>query len=167
MRTINWKVNTTIRQLIWRKLDYKASRYALQTKQVWPRGSSPECPRCGKLGHTCQSPEHPQSTPYGHWFCCPNPACGFNADRDYVASLNVGRRALLEDYPSDEKTDVVCQPASYMGAGAALPFPSPDALATILVLEFRIKNGRIASCAKPPLGRKFGYEYTKIYPRAT
>ena len=34
-------------------------------------------------------------------------------------------------------------------------------------LEFRIKNGRTASCAEPPLGRKFGYEHTKLYPRAT
>jgi hypothetical protein len=126
VRTLNWKVNTTIRQLIWRKLDYKAKRYAIHTKQVWPRGSSHECPRCGGPGVTCKSPEHHPCTPCGHWFCCLNPACGFNADRDYVAALNIGRRALVEAYPSDEKTDVVCQPVSYTGAGASLPFPPPD-----------------------------------------
>jgi putative transposase len=126
VRTLTWKVNTTIREMVWKKLEYKAKRYALKTKRVWPRGSSHECPRCGKKSVTCKSPEHHQSTSYGHWFYCP--ACGFNADRDYAASLNIGRRALLETYPSDEKTDVVCQPVSYTGTGATLPFPSPDAL---------------------------------------
>jgi hypothetical protein len=126
VRTLNWKVTTTIRQLIWRKLDYRVKRYAIRSKQVWPRGSSHECPRCRQAGITCQSPEHRRPTPYGHWFCCLNPACGFNADRDYVAALNIGRRALVEAYPSEERTDVVCQPVSYTGAGAALPFPPPD-----------------------------------------
>lgn len=126
VRTLNWKVNTTIRQLIWRKLDYRVKRYAIRTKQVWPRGSSHECPRCGEAGITCKSPEHRQPISYGHWFCCLNPACGFNADRDYVAALNIGCRALVEDYPSEEKTDVVCQPVFYTGIGAALPFPPSD-----------------------------------------
>jgi transposase len=127
VRTLNWKVNTTVRQLIWTKLEYKTPRYHLKTQQVWPRGSSHECPRCGGPGVTCKSPEHRDKIlPYGHWFYCLNPACGFNADRDYVASLNLGRRVLVEDYPSSEKTDVVCQPVSYTGTGAALPFPPPD-----------------------------------------
>jgi hypothetical protein len=33
-------------------------------------------------------------------------------------------------------------------------------------LKFRIKNGRSASCAEPPLGRRLGCEHTKFYPRA-
>jgi len=37
----------------------------------------------------------------------------------------------------------------------------------IVILKFRIKNGRSVSCAEPPLGRKLGCEHTKYYPRAT
>jgi putative transposase len=128
LRTLNWKVNTTIREAIWNKLGYKVKRFSIGTKRVWPRGSSHECPRCGGAGVTCKSPEHRNEVSrYGHWFFCLDPACGYNADRDYVASLNIGRRALTEDYPSDEKDEIECQPVSYTGAGAALPFPSPDA----------------------------------------
>jgi transposase len=128
-RTLNWKVNTTIREAIWKKLEYKVKRYSIKTKRIWPRGSSHECPRCSKPGVTCKSPEHREEvTPLGHWFFCKDKKCGYNADRDYVASLNVGRRALSEDYPSDGEDKVECQPVSYKGMGAALPFPSPDAL---------------------------------------
>ena len=128
-RTLNWKVNTTIREAIWTKLEYKVNRFSINTRRVWPRGSSHECPRCGQPGGvTCKSPEHRHpASPYGHWYCCLNPDCGYNADRDYVASLNVGRRALTNDYPSDEQDEMQCQPLSYMGSGATLPFPSPDA----------------------------------------
>ena len=133
LRTLNWKINTTIREVIWTKLVYKVKRYSIKTKRVWPRGSSHECPRCGQTGVTCKSPEHrSQVSPYGHWFYCTNSRCSFNADRDYVASLNIGRRALAKDYPSDKKDKVECQPVSYTGTGATLPFPSPDALQDVV-----------------------------------
>lgn len=133
LRTLNWKVNTTIREAIWNKLAYKVKRFCIETRRVWPRGSSHECPRCGGVGVTCKSPEHSNEVSrYGHWFYCRDDECGYNADRDYVASLNIGRRALTEDYPSDEKDEIECQPVSYRGAGAALPFPSPDALQHIV-----------------------------------
>lgn len=143
VRNLNWKVNTTIRQLIWRKLAYRAKRFALHTSQVWPRGTSHECPRCGSPGITCKSPEHRQSSRFGHWFCCSNPECRFNGGRDYVASLNIGRRALIEAYPSEAASEVVCQPVSYRGAGATLPFPSPDTLPTVLVKCASIFGGLI------------------------
>jgi transposase len=107
-RTLNWKVNTTIRETIWDKLEYKVKRVSIATKRVWPGGSSHECPRCGEAGVTCRSPEHrDEVSRYGHWFFCLDPGCGYNADRDYVASLNVGRRALTEEYPSDEQNESV------------------------------------------------------------
>lgn len=137
LRTLNWKVNTTIREAIWNKLEYKVKRFSIETRRLWPRGSSHECPRCGGPGVTCKSPEHrDEVSPYGHWFFCLDPECGYNADRDYVASLNVGRRALTEDYPSDEKDEIESQPVSYTGTGAALPFPSPDALCKVRCASF-------------------------------
>lgn len=156
VRTLNWRINTTIRQLIWTKLTYRTKRFALRTTQVWPRGTSHECPRCGGLGITCKSPEHHESSRFGHWFCCLNPACAFNGDRDYVASLDIGRRALIERYPSDTKSDEVCQPASYKGAGAALPLPSPDALPAILVKCASVFGGQIC----PGLLRRLGTTLT-------
>ncbi len=156
VRTLNWRVNTTIRQLIWRKLAYRAKRFALGTTQVWPRGTSHECPRCGGPGVTCKSPEHCESNRFGHWFCCLNPACAFNGDRDYVAALNIGRRALIESYPSEAKADEVCQPTSYRGVGAALPLPSPDALPSILVKCASVFGGQIC----PGLLRRLGTTLT-------
>lgn len=156
VRSLNWRLNTTIRQLIWTKLEYRAKRFALGTTQVWPRGTSHECPRCGGPGITCKSPDHRHSSRFGHWFCCLNPMCAFNGDRDYVAALNVGRRTLLESYPSDTKSDEVCQPASYTGAGAALPLPSPDALPAILVKCASVFGGQIC----PGLLRRLGTTLT-------
>lgn len=156
VRTLNWRVNTTIRQLIWRKLDHRTRRFALRTTQVWPRGTSHECPRCGGPGITCKSPEHRASSRFGHWFCCLNDACFFNCDRDYVASLNIGRRALIETYPSEVESDVVCQPVSYKGPGATLPFPSPDALPAVLVRCASVFRGLIC----PGLLRRLGTTLT-------
>jgi hypothetical protein len=66
-RTLNWKVNTTIRETIWSKLEYKVKRVSIATKRVWPRGSSHECPRCGEAGVTCRSPAHrDEVSRYGH-----------------------------------------------------------------------------------------------------
>lgn len=84
VRSLNWRVNTTIRQMIWTKLEYRTKRFALRTTQVWPRGTSHECPRCGSPGITCKSPQHRESSCFGHWFCCLNEACSFNGDRDYM-----------------------------------------------------------------------------------
>ncbi|MHC4073661.1 MAG: zinc ribbon domain-containing protein [Planctomycetota bacterium] len=157
LRTINWKVNTTIREMIWQKLGYKAKRFALRTRKLWPRGTSHECPRCGQPGVTCKSPEHRHKvSPYGHWFFCKNPDCGYNADRDYVASLNIGRRALIKNYPSAQKDDVKCQPVSYIGSGAVLPFPSPDALPDIFVRCASVHGGVVC----PGLLRRLGTTLT-------
>ena len=156
VRTINWKINTTIREMIWKKLNYKAKRFALETKKVWPRGTSHQCPRCGKPGVTCKSPEDKRSTRCGHWFYCRNPECGYNADRDYVGSLNIGRRALIEDYPSEEADEVECKPVSYMGLVAMLPFPSPDALPDLMVRCASIHGGVVC----PGLLHKLGTTLT-------
>ena len=68
-------------------------------------------------GITTLSPEHNENIKWGPWFKCFH--CGYNGDRDYVAALNIGRRWLSRQ-AMDNK------PVSYIGAGAALPFPSPD-----------------------------------------
>ena len=66
-------------------------------------------------GITTLSPEHNENIKWGPWFKCFH--CGYNGDRDYA--LNIGRRWLSRQ-AMDNK------PVSYIGAGAALPFPSPD-----------------------------------------
>jgi hypothetical protein len=73
-----------------------------------------------------------------------------------VAALNIGRRALLESYPSDTKLDEVFQPASYQGAGAALPLPSPDALPSIVAKCASVFGGQIC----PGLLRRLGTPLT-------
>jgi transposase len=114
-----WSINTTIRETIATKIRYKAGLVGKHFVTVWPRGTSHECPHCGERGITCKSPEDRVSIRWGAWFVCK--ACGYNADRDYIAAVNIGRRAVW-------KEQEVIRPASYIGAcGAALLFPSQAA----------------------------------------
>jgi transposase len=115
----NWSINTTIRETIAAKIRYKAGLVGKRFMTVWPRGTSHECPRCGERGITCKSPEDRASIRWGAWFVCKS--CGYNADRDYIAAVNIGRRAVW-------KEQEVIRPASYIGVcGAALLFPSQAA----------------------------------------
>jgi transposase len=113
----NWRTSTTVRQAIWSKVEYKAALFGIRTRTILPRGTSHECPRCGKKGITTLSPEHKESIKWGRWFKCLH--CGYNCDRDYVAGVNIGLRWLKRGARKEK-------PVSYIGAGAALPFPSPD-----------------------------------------
>lgn len=115
----NWRINTTIREAIAAKIRYKAGLVGKRFVTVWPRGTSHECPRCGERGITCKSPDDRASIRWGAWFICKS--CGYNADRDYIAAVNIGRRAVW-------KQQEVIRPASYIGVcGAALLFPSQAA----------------------------------------
>jgi transposase len=127
----NWRNSTTVRQAIWSRVEYKAALLGLRTITVPPRGTSHECPRCGKRGITTRSPEHNNSIQWGPWFKCLDPECGYNADRDYIAAVNIALRALEKQTKSAGKDKfgphtVHRKLSSYIGDSATLPFPSPD-----------------------------------------
>ena len=46
-RDLNWRINSRIRSVIIKKLQYKAKRVGIKVKLIRPRGTSHRCPRCG------------------------------------------------------------------------------------------------------------------------
>ncbi|ACX51961.1 transposase IS605 OrfB [Ammonifex degensii KC4] len=114
-KDLNWWVTTTVRGLLFRLLRYKARLLGIRVVPVPPGGTSTVCPRCLKRGKHVKSPSEPEEKDSGSWFVCPS--CGYNADRDYVGSLNVGRTGFKLERPL---TYTVCQ-------AAAEPFPSQGA----------------------------------------
>jgi putative transposase len=90
---LNWIINTTIRQAIYDKVQYKATLLGLTFhKPIPPAYTSSFCPRCGEKGHHVVAPNNPKKKKSGSWFVCPQ--CKFNADRDYVACCNLARKVL-------------------------------------------------------------------------
>ena len=89
----NYRNNTTIRGEIWRLLRYKCRLAGMRFRTVPPAGTSHTCPRCGTPAQTYRSPQDAQhglkAVDWGRWLRCA--ACGYSADRDYAASLNIAR----------------------------------------------------------------------------
>ncbi len=128
----NYRNNSTIRGEIWGLLRYKCHLLGLRFRSERPRGTSHTCPRCGKPAETYRSPtERGEAVKWGRWLCCSNPDCGYQADRDYAASLNIARLgvAFLTHMQRTNMahafsvTDPMVKPVSYTGAGAVLLLP--------------------------------------------
>ena len=94
-RTLNWKLNSTVRHQIYEKVAYKAKLAGISLeKPLHPAWTSQFCPKCGKRGHHVQASDRLEEPKKGGgWFYCPS--CGYNADRDYVACQNLARKALF------------------------------------------------------------------------
>ena len=106
-RQRNWCINTTVRQAIYDRLAYKARLVGIKLhKPLPPGGTSQYCPRCGRKGKTVKAPDKPWQCKGGGWFVC---ECGFNADRDYVATCNLARKALYGNKLKDQHKGVVYQ----------------------------------------------------------
>ncbi len=118
-RDLNWWISTAVRGLLFRLLRYKARLFGIRVFMVPPGGTSRVCPRCLGAGKHVVSPRDRTEKESGSWFVCPS--CGWQADRDYAGSLNVGRVGLR-----------LARPLSYMVGGAAQPFPSRAAFAEVL-----------------------------------
>jgi transposase len=92
---MNWGINSTVRQAIYDKVQYKASLAGIEFAKPIPAGyTSQFCPKCGKRGQHLKAPDKlKEIIKSGSWFYCPH--CKYNADRDYVATQNLARRALF------------------------------------------------------------------------
>jgi putative transposase len=131
-RWVNWRTTSQIRGELWRVLLYKCSLAGIHLQAVLPRGTSHTCPRCGHAAHTYAAPDRlDKAIDWGHWLHCT--ACGWHGDRDYAASLNIGRlglRYLLQRQQTGRGglhsiTHPTIKPVSYTGAGAVVPLPPP------------------------------------------
>ncbi len=129
-RWTHWRNNSQIRGEIWRVLHYKCYMVGLRLESQVPNHTSHTCPRCSKPAHTYAAPDRLTTVvEAGHWLYCA--ACGFHADRDYAASLNIARLGLawLRQYQRTGRlhrftiTDHSVKSVSYTGTDAALPLP--------------------------------------------
>lgn len=110
-KDLNWWITTTVRGLLFRLVKYKAKLAGIRVFMVPPGGTSRVCPRCLNVGKHVVSPRDKSEKESGSWFLCPS--CGWQADRDYAGSLNVGRAGFK-----------LAGPLFYTVGGAAEPFPS-------------------------------------------
>lgn len=127
-----WRNNTTIRGELWRVLHYKCFLFGIRLVSQKPEHTSHTCPRCGKAANTYAAPDRLETViDSGHWLHCV--ACGYHADRDYAASLNIARLGVAfllytqrtTHYRRFSITDPSVKPTSYTGVGAALLVPPP------------------------------------------
>ncbi|MEA3422063.1 MAG: transposase, partial [Acidobacteriota bacterium] len=96
-RELNRKINSTVRQQIFDKVEYKANMCGISFERpISVVYVSQFCPKCGKKGyHVKASDRLNERKKSGGWFYCKN--CGYNADKDYVACQNIARKVLWGD----------------------------------------------------------------------
>jgi putative transposase len=138
----NWRNNTTIRTDIWRILRYKCHLVGIRFRSETPDGTSHTCPQCGEPARTYRSPrqEHrADPVKWGRWLCCAH--CGFNADRDYCAALNIARLGIafvtsMQNTGQGKAFSVAeivsVKPCPYMAHGAVPLFPAHTKLHRLL-----------------------------------
>ena len=125
-RQLNWVINSTVRQMIYDLIAYKAKIIGIKLKKAIPPGyTSQYCPRCGAKGyHAPSSNRKNEKVKNGSWFFCP--CCSFNADRDYVACCNLARKALYGNSLKENKSNVVAYKATsisdLLSRQSSLPF---------------------------------------------
>jgi hypothetical protein len=132
-----YRNNTTSRGEIWQLLEYKCALAGVRLRAVPPKDTSHTCPHCGQPAKTFRSPtDRSEVVDWGRWLWCG--VCGYNAERDYCASLNIARLGVtpLTQMQAANTAkryfvrDQVVKPVSYTGAGAGatvapagLPYP--------------------------------------------
>jgi transposase len=129
----NWRNNSAIRAEIWRILRYKCHLVGIRLRSETPDTTSHTCPHCGQPARTYRSPrlEHrAKALKWGRWLMCAH--CGYNADRDYCAALNIARLGIAcvtsmqrtgrtKDFIVTEIVSI--KPCPYMAHGAVPLFP--------------------------------------------
>ena len=147
----NWRNNATIRGEIWRILRYKSHLVGMRFRSERPRGTSHTCPRCGKEASTYRSPraEHRgDPVKWGRWLLCAH--CGYSADRDYAAAVNIARLGVTFVTQMQETgkakafsvtDEASVKPARYMPAGAVLLLPPQTPVGRLLYAGKIYHNG--------------------------
>ena len=158
----NWRNTTTIRSEIWQILRYKCHLLGIRFRSERPKGTSHTWPRCGAVVQTYRSSrvEHrTEPVSWGRWLICAQ--CGYNADRDYCAALNLARLGIVRvldrhttgqrppprqepDFTVTDSASV--KPCRYMPHGAVLLFPPPTPRSRLLHEGKRYCNGWKKSC---------------------
>lgn len=120
-RLSNW-----LRGRILEILAYKCCQKNLVFLKVNPWVTSSYCPRCGKRGKKVRSSNDLTEISVGRFFYCPS--CGFKADRDYIAALNIYRVSRIPQIVSQKKNQTLqtATPILYQRIVTPLDLPSGD-----------------------------------------
>ncbi len=94
-------------------LEYKRKEAGILLQKVCPWNTSSHCPRCSAKGQKVLGPNNLVAEKRGRFFHCPE--CGFIADRDYIAAINIYRASFI-DY-QEIKSLAQTSPVPYMDSG--------------------------------------------------
>lgn len=91
-RTLNTRLSSSVRGQIVTATIHAAARHGIAVVIVPARGTSKYCPCCLTAFRHHAAPDRPERG--WKWATCPNPACGYSADRDVAAWQRIGARGL-------------------------------------------------------------------------
>ena len=92
-RTINTRLSQTVRGRIVQRMRHIAAEVAIAVVTVPPRDTSKRCPCCLTSLRHIKAPDKPTTAGW-KWATCPNPACGWQGDRDQGAWRRIAARGL-------------------------------------------------------------------------
>jgi putative transposase len=121
-KKLSRKLSNWLRGALYEILRYKAQRFGIRIIRVNPRWTSSYCPRCGARGEKISDSRSRQVIKRGRCFYCA--ACGYLADRDYIAALNIYR--VYQERQKKRSSLKHSKPVPYMATGIPLNRPSGD-----------------------------------------
>jgi putative transposase len=128
-KKLSRKLSNWLRGALYEILNYKAQRFGIKLVRVPPRWTSTFCPRCGAKGEKISDPRARHVIKCGRFFYCVT--CGYTADRDYIAALNIYR--LYQELRKKRCSLKHSKPVPYMVTGSPLNRPSGDSTHVLIV----------------------------------
>ncbi|MGW6357194.1 zinc ribbon domain-containing protein [Streptomyces sp. NPDC055092] len=92
-RTLNTRLSQQVRGRIVERMRHLAAEAGIAVVTVPARNTSKHCPRCLVPLRHRKAPDRP-TAPGWKWALCPNPACGWQGDRDTGAWQRIAARGL-------------------------------------------------------------------------
>ena len=124
-RSWSRRLSEWLRGRIAHLLDYKCQEKGLVLQKVCPWNTSSHCPRCKEKGQKVLEPNNLTPNEKGRWFYCA--LCGFSANRDYIAALNIYRASFIDYRTIKSLKDT--SPIPYMEMGtlhSTVPSGGPE-----------------------------------------
>ena len=116
-RSWSRKLSYWLRGKITFLLEYKSKEKGITLQKICPWNTSSHCPRCTAKGLKVKGPNNLEENKCGRFFHCPE--CGFTADRDYIAALNIYRASFIDHQEIKSLKDT--RPVPYMDSGILRP----------------------------------------------
>ncbi|WP_226899917.1 zinc ribbon domain-containing protein [Nonomuraea phyllanthi] len=92
-RTLNTRLSQTVRGRIAHRIRHLAAEAGIAVVTLPARNTSRHCPRCLTVLRHCKAPDRPAISGW-KGASCPNPACGWQGDRDQGAWQRIAARGL-------------------------------------------------------------------------